>query len=83
MQSKELPKNRKGARMIIRFLLRNIYSVLFVIFMVLNFNILRVWFPHAMTRNLPLLAWVAAHIYLYYAYIAPAEDRKNNANKEE
>ena len=75
MQSKELSKDRKGTKMIVRFLLRNIYSILFVIFMLANFNLLKVWFPHAMNETFPLLVWVAVHIYAYYAYISPAEKK--------
>ena len=67
--------------MIANFFKRNCYSLLFMIFMVLNFNLLHIWFPIAMSKNLPLLVWVAVHIYLYFAYISPAEDKKNNGDK--
>jgi len=61
--------------MIKRFLIRNCYSILWMIFMLVNFNLLKRWFPHAMNETFPLIVWVIVHIYAYTAYVGPAEKR--------
>lgn len=61
--------------MIKNFLIRNVYSILFAIFMVLNFKLLKIWFPYSMNNNALLILWVALHVYAYHAYVKPAEKR--------
>lgn len=61
--------------MIVNFLLRNIYSILFMIFTTVNFLLLRAWFPHAMNETFPLIVWVIVHVYAYTAYVGPAEKK--------
>lgn len=46
-----------------------------MIFMLLNFNILKAWFPHAMNETIPLIIWVIVHVHAYTAYVGPAEKR--------
>ena len=43
--------------------------------MVVNFLLLKAWFPHAMDEVFPLIVWVIVHVYAYTAYVGPAERR--------
>jgi hypothetical protein len=61
--------------MIKRFLIRNCYSIPFMIFMLVNFNLLKLCFPHAMNETIPLIIWVIVHVHAYTAYVGPAEKR--------
>jgi len=61
--------------MIKKFLIRNCYSIPWMIFMVINFLLLKAWFPHAMDEVFPLIVWVIVHVYAYTAYVGPAERR--------
>ena len=57
----------------IDFVIKNCYSILFTIFMVLNYKLLNVWYPLAWNSNFILFVWLSMHVVAYFGYVKPAE----------